>query len=111
MLVRDIGKLFLDCLEEGVKFKFYFILEKFIKESFLVKVYLEVVNVFKLGVELEVFLIIEGVSLNDLKGFVGYWDKDFGKFLGVWVDKWDVCIWEVESVGSIFEFFEYEKSI
>ena len=109
--VRDTGKLSLDRLEEGAKPKPHSILEKSIKESSLAKAHSEAANALKSGAELEVPPTIEGVSLNDLKGFVGHWDKDSGKLLGVRVDKRDVRTREAESAGSTSELSEHEKSI
>jgi hypothetical protein len=109
--VRDTGKLSLDRIKEGAKPKPHSILEKSIKESSLVKAHPEVAEALKSGVELEVPPAIGGVSITDLKGFVGHWDNDSGELLGVRVDKRDVRASEVESVESTSELSDHEKRI
>jgi len=109
--VRDTGKLSLDRLEEGAKPKPHSILEKSIKESSLAKAHPEAAEALKSGDELEVPPTIGGVSLNDLKGFVGHWDQDSGELLGVRVDKRDVRTPEAESAGSTSELSAHEKGI
>jgi hypothetical protein len=87
--VRDTGNLSLQRINEGAKAKPHTILEKSIKESSLATAHPEAAKALKNGEKLDGTLMIEGVSLNDLKGFVGHWDKRTSKLLGVRVDKRD----------------------
>ena len=87
--VRDTGKLSLDRVEEGAKPKPHTILEKSIKPSSLQKQHPEAAAALKSGHHLEVPPQIGGVSLDDLKGFVGHWSAS-GKLMGLRVDKRDV---------------------
>jgi len=87
--VRDTGKLSLDRVKQGAKPKPHTILEKSIKESSLENAHPEAAAALKSGRLLEVPPMIEGVSLNDLKGFVGHWDEA-GKLLGLRVDRRDL---------------------
>ncbi|MDF5713958.1 MAG: DUF4157 domain-containing protein [Rhizonema sp. NSF051] len=96
--VRDTGKLSLDRLQEGAKPKPHTILEKSIKESSLAKAHPEAAAALKKGVVLDVPLNIGGVSLDDLKGFVGHWNEDTGELLGVRVAPKDVELGEEEGI-------------
>lgn len=98
--VRDTGKLSLDRIEEGAKPKPHTILEKSIKESSLAKFHPEAAEALRSEEPLEVPPNIGGVSLNDLKGFVGHWSKE-GELLGLRVDKRDVRSADAE--GSAHE--------
>ncbi len=89
--VRDTGNLSLQRINEGAKAKPHTILEKSIKESSLATAHPEAAKALKEGGKFDgtPTTMIEGVSLDDLKGFVGHWDKTTGKLLGLRVDKRD----------------------
>ncbi len=95
---RDTGKLSLDRLQEGAKPKPHTILEKSIKESSLAKAHPEAAEALRKGVVLEVPPTIGGVSLDDLKGFVGHWNENTGELLGVRVAPKDVELGEEEGI-------------
>lgn len=87
--VRDTGSHSLLRVAEGAKPKPHSILEKSIKESSLkAGGHLEAAEALARGDE--ALPDIEGVSLSDLRGFVGHWGKNPPKLLGVRVDKRDV---------------------
>ena len=98
--VRDTGKLSLDRIEEGAKPKPHSILEKSIKESSLAKVHPLAANALTSDKPSDVPPTIGGVSLNDLKGFVGHWSKA-GELLGLRVDKRDAR--KADANGSAHE--------
>jgi hypothetical protein len=109
--VRDTGSLSLDRIKEGAKPKPHSILEKSIKASSLANAHPEAADALGSGVELEVPPTIGGVSLDDLKGFVGHWDQESGTLLGVRVAQRDVRPAEEESNGSTSELSAHEIGI